>query len=70
MSRALLLASVVGLLLLAGAVLADLVAPSTSVAVPLVILAAIVFLGVVLAIFASAWRTKGWSLRHPGGQPR
>jgi hypothetical protein len=62
MSRALTLGFGIALVLLA----VGLLAPASPVAVPLVIVAGIIFAGIVFAIFGSAWRTKGWSLRHPG----
>ena len=62
MSRAIVLGFGIALVLLA----IGLLAPSSPVSVPLVIAAVIILAGTVLAIFGSAWRTKGWSLRHPG----
>jgi len=70
MTRILTVAVAIGLVLLLGAVLVAIAAPESSAAVPLVIVAAVVFVGIVFAIFGSAWRTKGWSTRHPGGDPR
>lgn len=70
MTRILAVAVAIGLVLLLGAILASIAAPDSSIAVPLLIVAAVVFVGIVFAIFASAWRTKGWSIHHPGGEPR
>lgn len=70
MARTLALAFAIGLVLLFGAILADLAAPESSLSVPLIVAASVVFVGIVFAIFASAWRTKGWSIRHPGGESR
>ena len=61
---------IVGIVLLVLALAADAMSPSSHVAVVLVAAAAVVLFGVVVAIFAASWRTKGWSLRHPGGGPR
>jgi uncharacterized membrane protein len=69
MTRLLTLAVVAGLVLLLSAIVASIAVPESSIAVPLIAAAALVFVGIVFAIFASAWRTKGWSLRHPGGNP-
>jgi hypothetical protein len=69
-SRALTWAVIIGLGLLGAALLASTVASSSSLAVPLVTWSAIVFVGVVFVTFAIARRSKGWSLRHPGGGPR
>ena len=63
MARAIVLGFGIALVLLG---LIGLLAPSSPVSVPLVIAAFIILAGAVLAIFGSAWRTKGWSLRHPG----
>ena len=70
MARILTVAVAIGLVLLLGAILVDIAAPESSAAVPLLIVAAVVFSGIVFATLGSAWRTKGWSIRHPGGGPR
>jgi ABC-type transport system involved in multi-copper enzyme maturation permease subunit len=70
MTRLLTLAVAAGLVLLLCAIVASIAVPGSSIAVPLIAAAALVFVGIVIAIFASAWRTKGWSLHHPGGNPR
>jgi membrane protein YdbS with pleckstrin-like domain len=70
MTRLLTVATAAGLDLLLCAILASIAVPESSIAVPFIAAAALVFVGIVFAIFASAWRTKGWSLRHPGGNPR
>ena len=62
MSRAIVLGFGIALVLLA----VGLLAPSSPVSVPLVIMAFVILAATVFAIFGSAWRTKGWSLRHPG----
>ncbi len=70
MSRMLWWAFAIGLVLLGLALFVAVALPSSAMVVPLVAAAAVVFFGIVAAIFAMAWRTKGWSLRHPGGGPR
>jgi hypothetical protein len=65
MTRATTLGFGVALVLLAVGVLT----PSSPVAVLMVILAGITFTVIVFVIFGSAWRTKEWSLRHPGRRP-
>ena len=70
MARILTVAFAIGLVLLLGGIVATIAAPESSIAVPLVFVAAVVFVGIVFAVFGSAWRTKGWSIRHPGGDPR
>ncbi len=42
------------------------VAPTSPVVVPLVIAPFVGFAAIVCVVFARAWRTKGWSIRHPG----
>lgn len=66
MGRRLAAMAVVGVLLLFGAIVVSTVIPAPALAVPMVVAAGILFAIVVWAIFISAWRTKGWSLRHPG----
>lgn len=56
----------IGLVLVAATLLVLLVAPSSPLAVPLVIATAIPFAVLVWLIFVRAWHTKGWSIRHPG----
>ena len=56
----------IGLVLLTGTLLVLLAAPSSALAVPLVIAAPIPCGVLAWMIFARAWRTKGWSMRHPG----
>jgi hypothetical protein len=70
MSRVLFGAFLCGVALLAAALIAATASPASWAAVVLVIAAAAVLFGVVVAVFAASWRTKGWSLRHPGGGPR
>jgi len=70
MTRILAIAVAIAVVLLLGAILATIAAPGSSVAVPFLVAAAVMFVGIVVAIFGSAWRTKGWSIRHPGGGPR
>jgi hypothetical protein len=69
MTRLLTVAVAAGLVLLLCAILASIAVPGSSIAMPLIAAAALVFVAIVFAIFASAWRTKGWSLRHPGDNP-
>jgi hypothetical protein len=66
MGRALAGIFVVCLGLLAVGLFIGTVAPSSPVVVPLVIAPFIGFAAIVWAVFVSAWRTKGWSIRHPG----
>jgi hypothetical protein len=70
MSRVLIGAFLCGVALLVAALVVATASPSSQAAVVLVVTAAVVLFGVVVSIFAAAWRTKGWSLRHPGGGPR
>lgn len=70
MARVLKVASAVAVVLLLGAIMVSIAMPESPVAVLLLIVAAVVYVGIVFAIFGSAWRTKGWSIRHPGGDPR
>ena len=70
MSRVLSGAFLCGVALLVAALLVAIASPSSWAAVVLVTAAAVVLFGVMVAIFAASWRTKGWSLRHPGGGPR
>jgi hypothetical protein len=56
----------IGLVLVAATLLVMVVAPTSPLATALVIAAAIPFMVLVPMIFASAWHTKGWSIRHPG----
>jgi len=70
MTRILAVAVAIALVLLLGGIVATIAAPASPLAVPLLAAAAIVFVGLVFAIFGSAWRTKGWSIRHLGGGPR
>jgi len=69
MSRALTWAVVIGLGLLAAALLLASIDAPFSVVFLLLATAAVMFAGVACAIFAIAWRTKGWAVRHPGGGP-
>jgi len=66
MNRALACTFAVGLILLAAALLANVEAPIRPLAVPMLIASAILFGAVVWMIFVRAWRTKGWSIWHPG----
>jgi hypothetical protein len=66
MSRAIKWILGIGFVLAAATLLVMLVAPSSPLAVPLVIAAAAAFVVLIWMIFARAWRTKGWSIRHPG----
>lgn len=66
MARAVIGAVVIAVLLLLGAILISTETPQSMLAALLTIAAGILFGGVIWAIFISAWRTKGWSLRHPG----
>ncbi len=53
-------------ILVAATLLVLIVEPSSPLVVPLVIAEAVAFLVLTWMIFAKAWRTKGWSIRHPG----
>ena len=64
--RGLSVAAAAGLLLIFAAILASLIEPATALSVPFMIVAGILLAGVMWAVFAAAWQTKGWSLRHPG----
>lgn len=66
MSRVLSWAFVIGLVLLAAGLLVGIAAPSSQVGAALVIVAVLDLAATAIAIFGVAWRTKGWSLRHPG----
>jgi hypothetical protein len=54
------------LALVAAALIALIIAPSSPLAAALMIAATIPFLALIPYIFVRAWRTKGWSIRHPG----
>jgi hypothetical protein len=66
MGRTLALTFVICLAVLAVGLLMLAVAPSPLVVVPLVIAPFVGIAIIVCLIFARAWRTKGWSIRHPG----
>jgi hypothetical protein len=66
MSRVVSWAFVIGLVLLAAGLLVGIAAPSSPVGAALVIAAVLDLAAISIAIFGMAWRTKGWSLRHPG----
>jgi hypothetical protein len=62
-----LVVAVVLALVLAVALAVEVVAPGSGwVLLPLLIVSGVMFAAVVWAIFARLWRTKGWSIRHPG----
>ena len=52
-------------LLVVGMIVAT-VAPSSPVVMPLVIAPFVGFAAIACAVLVRAWRTKGWSIRHPG----
>jgi hypothetical protein len=64
--RVLVGAAVLAVVLLAVALAMEVVAPGSGWALPLLIVSGVMFAAVVWAIFARAWRTKGWSVRDPG----
>jgi hypothetical protein len=66
MSRTLTWAFVAGLIVLMIGLLAGVAVPSSPVGVALVMIAVVLLGAIAIAIFGMAWRTKGWSLRHPG----
>lgn len=66
MGRRLAVMFVIGVALVLGSVIVTNAAPSSWLPVPLFIVGVILFGIIIWAVFVSAWRTKGWSIRHPG----